>query len=210
MATQQTYLGYARFPAEAPPTRRALETLDRLANWRAGSAATSAVMAALLPFAAAYHMRYPVAIAAALLAAALLALASHLARETRLTALLIYPEFAHLPALARKRRQLTSPRTRRALARALRQTAACTEPPCWLDRCTTPLRCTVPPLADRVEAVRPDLLHAATALERNHDPDPASVALVRELLSADASPLYNPNTPATDLQATLDYVRSGL
>jgi hypothetical protein len=153
-------------------------------------------MAALLPFAVALHMRHLLAIAAALLAAALLALVSHLARETRLTALLIYPQFAHLSALARKRRQLTSPRSRRALSRALRQTAASTEPPSWLDRCTVPLRCTVPPLGDRVEAVRSELLHAATALERNHDPNPASVALIRELLSAGASPLYNPNTPS--------------
>jgi hypothetical protein len=209
LAAQRTYPRSGRFPEQAPPTRSTVESLDRLENWRAGSAATSVVTAALLPVAVALHMRYA-AVAAALLAAALLALGSHFAREVRLTALMIYPEFAHLPALARKRRRLISPRSRRALARDLRQTVACPQPPVWRGRSAVPLGCTVQPLSDRVAAVRADLLHAATELEANHDPDPTGVALIRELLRDGASPLYNPNMPPADLHTAIDRARAGL
>ena len=58
-------------------------------------------------------------------------------------------------------------------------------------------------LADRVAAVRYELLLLADALEYNPDPDPGSVALIRELLTSGCSPLYNANAPAADLHATL-------
>lgn len=203
MENQQTYLGCAHFPAEAPPPCRTVGALDRLENWRAGGTATAVVMAALLPCAISLHMRYPVAIAAALLTAGVLALGCHLSRESRLRTLLIYAEFEHLPALARKRRRLISPSRRRTLARELRQTA-CPQPPCSLERWSTSLPCTVTPLADRVVAVRHHLLAAARALEADKDPDPVAVALIRELLRDGASPLYNPNVPVADLHATLN------
>jgi hypothetical protein len=209
MATQGLYFGYGHFPSEAPPTQRTLAALDRLENWRAGSLATAVLTAGLLPLSIAFQMRYPVAIACAFVAAALLALLSHVAREIRLTTLLIYPEFAHLPALTRKRRRLISHRSRRTLAREVRRTA-CPRPSCWLDRCTPPLRCTVLPLPDRVAAVRFQLLETADALEGNHDPDPACVALIRELLRDGASPLYNPNVPLADLRTTLNRANTGI
>lgn len=209
MATQPTYFGYAHFPAEAPPPRRTIEALERLENWQAGSIATTAVTAALLPLSIAFHMRYPLAIAAALLTAAFLALGAHIAREMRLTTLLIYPEFANLPALTGKRRRLIRPSSRRTLARELRQ-AACPQAPRWLDHRKIPSPCSVLPLAHRVAVVRSQLLDTAAALESNHDPDPACVALIRELLRDGASPLYNPNAPAADLCTALKRATAGI
>jgi hypothetical protein len=152
-------------------------------------------MAALLPFAVAWHVSYLVAIAASLISALTLALGCHAVREQRLRTLATFPEFAQLPDLAGTRRRLVSPRNRRALANWLRQTAAPTQPPRRFDCC--------PVLPDRVAAVRAELLTLADALEHSTDPDPASVALIHELLADACSPLYNPNAPADDLHATL-------
>jgi hypothetical protein len=58
-------------------------------------------------------------------------------------------------------------------------------------------------LADRVAAVRLDLLLVADALKHCLDPDPASVALIRELLTNGCSPLYNANVSAQEPHATL-------
>jgi len=54
------------------------------------------------------------------------------------------------------------------------------------------------------------LLELANALEQTRTPDPAIVALIRELLTDGTSPLYNPNLPATDLQTTLTRARAGI
>jgi hypothetical protein len=64
----------------------------------------------------------------------------------------------------------------------------------------------------RAAAVRTDLLEIAALLERAHDPDPACIEALRALLANTdgESPLYNTNTPFPELEATLDYVRSGL
>lgn len=64
----------------------------------------------------------------------------------------------------------------------------------------------------RAAAVRTDLLEIAALLERAHDPDPDCIVALQNLLANHPgdSPLYNPNTPFPELQATLDYVRSGL
>jgi hypothetical protein len=64
----------------------------------------------------------------------------------------------------------------------------------------------------RAAAVRTDLLEIAALLEGTHDPDPACIAALHGLLANDNgdSPLYNKNTPFTELQATLDNIRSGL
>lgn len=66
-------------------------------------------------------------------------------------------------------------------------------------------------LADRVAAVRPELLELADALQHSPDVDPTSVALLHELLANGCrSPLYNPNVHAEELHARLTRVRAGI
>jgi hypothetical protein len=186
-----------------PPEHEQLPSgLRLLDDWRQGSGATAVVMAALLPFAVAWHVSYLVAIAASLAGAVALAAGCHVARELRLNALMIFPEFAHLPQLAGRRARLVSPRNRRAVASSLRRTLAPTRPPRRFDCC--------PVLADRVATVRPALLQLAGALERNTEPEPASVALVQKLLSDGCGPLYNPNVPVDELHRALARVRAGI
>ncbi len=106
---------------------------------------------------------------------------------------------------ARRCARLISPRNRRAIARWLRRTAAHTQPPHPFARRRETL------LHHRVAAVRTDLLEIAAMLERAHDPDPASVAALHDLLANGCdSPLYDPDIHVSELRATLDYVRSGL
>ena len=100
-----------RFPADAPQPQRAVGRLVTLANWRAGSAATAITIGALLPFAVAWQVSYQVAIGSSLIAAALLALCTHLARASRIRALAIHPRFAYLPELAHQRTRLLSDRS---------------------------------------------------------------------------------------------------
>jgi hypothetical protein len=107
-----------------------------------------------------------------------------------------------LPGVARKRRRLVSPSNRRLLARGLRRTAAPTQPPARFDPC--------PIVRDRVAAVRSELLELACMLEHAQHADPASVALIQELLRDGTGPLYNPNAPAADLYTTLNRARFGL
>jgi hypothetical protein len=114
----------------------------------------------------------------------------------------IFPEFAQLPELAGRRERLVSPRNRRALATSLRQTVAPTQPARRVDCC--------PVLPERVASARPALLRLASALERNREPDPASVALVQELLSDGCGPLYNPNLPADDLRRAITRASAGI
>lgn len=202
MTTHKTYIHEAHFPAPAPPIRRTEEALETLENWRNAGAATVAVTAVALPLALSTHAAYRVGAACALLLGALTALLAHLVRECRLRTLVIHPEFAHLPSVARKRQRLVSPRSRTALARRLRATAATTQPPARFDSC--------PVLRDRIADIRADLRELATALEQHPQPDPTGVALLRELLSNGTSPLYNPNVPAGDLHWTLAHIRLGL
>jgi hypothetical protein len=100
------------------------------------------------------------------------------------------------------RRWLRATRTRRALAAGLRRTANPVQPPSRFDCC--------PILTDRARAVRDQLLELASALEENQTPDPASVALVRELLVDGTGPLYNPNVPVGDLYTTLNRALAGI
>ncbi|HEX4011553.1 MAG TPA: hypothetical protein VHX62_16145 [Solirubrobacteraceae bacterium] len=192
-----------KIPAtQEPPAFRAVQGgLATLRNWREGSLATAIVMAALLPFAVAWHLNCQVMIAACLIGAATFATGCHIAREHRLATLALIPEFIQLPDLAATRKRLLSTRKRRALAAGLRRTAALTQPPRRFDCC--------PILPDRVAAVRPELLELADALEQINDPDPVSVALIHELLTNASSPLYNPNLPAEDLGAILTRARAG-
>lgn len=106
---------------------------------------------------------------------------------------------------ARRRARLISPRNRRAIGRRLRRTAAHTQPTHPLARRREAL------LHHRVAAVRIDLLEIAATLDRVHDPDPSTVAALQDLLANGCdSPLYNADIHVSELQATLDYVRSGL
>jgi hypothetical protein len=202
LTTQLTYIRQARFPAPAPPTRRTVEALAALENWRNAGAAAAAVTGAALPLALSAPAAYRAGIVCALVVGALVALVAQLVRECRLRTLVIHPEFAQLPSVARRRRRLVRRRSRRALARWLRDTAATTQPPTRFD--------ISPVLRDRVADVRADLCELASTLQQHRDPDPACVALLRELLRDGASPLYNPNVPAADLQLTLARVRIGL
>jgi hypothetical protein len=187
---------------EPPGRENAPSGLGLLDAWRGGSAATAVVMAALLPFAVAWHVTYLVAVAASLVGALTLAAGCHIARECRLNALIIFPEFAELPELAGKRKRLVSPRNRRALAASIRRTVAPTQPARRFDCC--------PVLPDRVAAVRPALLRLASALDRNPEPDPASVALIRELLKDGCGPLYNPNVAAEELRRAITRAGAGI
>jgi hypothetical protein len=176
--------------------------LALLTNWRAGSTAAAIVMAILLPFAIAWRVSYLIAIAASIILAATLAISCHLARQGQLLRLAVSPNLAQLPAFAATRRRLQSARTRRALAGGLRRTASPIQPSRRFDPC--------PVLADRAAAMAGQLLELADALEQTRTPDPASVALIRELLTDGTSPLYNPNLPATDLETTLTRARAGI
>jgi hypothetical protein len=144
-------------------------------------------MAALLPFAIAWRASSLIAIAASFIFAAILASSVHIARRRWLATLALSPGLAQLANLAAERRRLQSERTRRALAAGLRRTADPIQPPRRFDPC--------PVLAERAEAVHDQLLELANALEQTQTPDPASVALLRELLTNGTSPLYNPNQP---------------
>jgi len=185
-----------------PDRAAAGRALGVLHDWRSGSAATAIVMGGLLPFAIVWHVTYLIAIATSMIAALTLALGCHLIRERRLSTLAIFPELAQLPDLARKRKQLQSARNRRALAAGLRRTATETHPSHRFDVC--------PILTDRVAAVRPELLKLARTLERTEAPDPASIALIHELLTSGTSPLYNPNIPADELHTNLARARDGI
>lgn len=176
--------------------------LDLLRNWRAASVATAVVMAALLPFALAWHVSYEITIAACAVCAATLALSCHAVREQRLSTLAIFPEFARLPDLAKKRKRLTSNRSRQGLAEGLRRAADRNQPPHRFDCC--------PVLLGRVAVVRTEMLQLARALQETSAADPASVALIRELLTNGFSPLYNPNLSTDELRAALTRAHAGM
>jgi hypothetical protein len=102
----------------------------------------------------------------------------------------------------RKRARLMSTRNRRVLAKRLRCTAS---------RAHRTDSSVQRPLHYRAAAVRTELLELAAILEHTHDPDPASVIALRDLLAnAHDSPLYNPNIPAAELDEALQRIRAGL
>ena len=105
----------------------------------------------------------------------------------------------------RKQARLISARNRRVLAKWLRLTANHA-----IDR--DPIRRRHDVLLHyRAAAVRTDLLEIAALLERAHDPEPDCIQTLHDLLAnGNDSPLYNPNTPFTELEAILDKVRAGL
>jgi hypothetical protein len=191
------------FPSRsAPDPETAQRRLALLTSWQTGAAATTIVVTGLLPFAIAWRVSYLIAIAASSILAAILAISAHVARRRRLATMALSPKLVQLPDLEPERKRLQTARTRRALAAGLRRTADPIQPSRRLDPC--------PVLVDRVAAARAQLLELANDLEQTQTPDPACVAVLRELLTNGSSPLYNPNVPADDLHTTLARARAGL
>jgi hypothetical protein len=63
----------------------------------------------------------------------------------------------------------------------------------------------------RAAAVRTDLLDIAAMLERANDPNPDCVTALHDLLAHNGhSPLYDPKISFSELEAALDWIRSGL
>ncbi|HEX4282331.1 MAG TPA: hypothetical protein VHZ27_16305 [Solirubrobacteraceae bacterium] len=194
---------HLRFPRRsAPDPETAQRRLALLTNWQTGAVATMIVVAALLPFAIAWHASSLIAIAASIILAASLAIGTHVVRRRRLATIALSPKLVQLPDVESERKRLQSARTRRALAAGLRRTADPNQPSRRLDPC--------PVLVGRVAAVRARLLELANDLEQTQTPDPACVAVLRELLTNGSSPLYNPNVPADDLHTALAGVRAAL
>src|ERR1700761_9090768 len=178
-----------RFPTRIGPDRNAAERrLALLTNWSTGALATGIAMAVLLPFAIAWRDSYLTAVAASIIIGAILTVSVYIARRRSLATMALSPELVGLADLGPERQRLQSLRTRHALAAGLRRTADPNQPPTRFDPC--------PVLVDRAQAVRTELLELADTLEQTHTPNPASVALLRELLTNGASSLYNPNIPA--------------
>ena len=101
------------------------------------------------------------------------------------------------------RRQWTAAHRRRVLVRWVRRTANRAPQPDPIARRRQPLLC------DRAAAVRSELLEIAAVLERAQCPDPASIAVLHELLANGCdSPLYNPEIHVSELRATLYDVRT--
>lgn len=102
-------------------------------------------------------------------------------------------------------RSYRAERERRVIVQWLRRTANSTHDPGPIRRRREAL------LHYRAAAVRTDLLEIAAALERTHDPDPAIIATLRELLANGCdSPLHNQDIHVSELHATLHGVRSRL
>lgn len=96
-------------------------------------------------------------------------------------------------------------RERRVIVQWLRRTASRVHDPGPIRRRREAL------LHSRAAAVRTDLLKIAAALERAHNPDPAIVVTLHELLANGCdSPLYNPAIHVSELHATLYGVRRRL
>jgi hypothetical protein len=108
--------------------------------------------------------------------------------------------------------RLLSPRSRRALAQALRATADDTSDRNrrGLDAGATARWCWSPLLHYRTAAVRTELLEIAALLEHASDPDPACVQEIHELLTNGNSPLYHRSVHVSELYATLYYLRARL
>jgi hypothetical protein len=112
----------------------------------------------------------------------------------------------------RRLARMLTPRSRRALAQALRATANDTSDRKRraLDAGARARWCWSPLLQYRTAAARTELLEIAALLEAARDPDPACVKEIRELLANGNSPLYHRGVHASELYATLYYLRAGL
>lgn len=105
----------------------------------------------------------------------------------------------------RRRARLVSDRNRRMLAQWLRRTAETALDPDLIRRRRDVL------LHYRAAAVRTDLFEIAALLEHAYNADPICIEALQALLAnGHNSPLYNADVPFAELEATLNYVRSGL
>jgi hypothetical protein len=191
------------FPNDAHPDVAAAEQrLALVRNWRSGSAATAIVMGGLLPLAVAWHVRYLAAVAASMTFAAILAIGTHITCRRDLARMALSTELVGLADVAEEGRRLQSARTRRSLAAGLRRTADPIQPPRRFDPC--------PVLIDRIAPIQDELLKLADDLEGTQTPDPACIALIRELLTNGSSPLYNPDLPVQDLYTRVATARAGI
>lgn len=109
------------------------------------------------------------------------------------------------PGILERWRQRHAEQKRRVLARWLRRTAKRANDPDPIRRRREAL------LHYRAAAVRTELLELAAMLERAHEPDPACIVALHDLLANGCdSPLYNANIPICELHAAIHRVRSGL
>ncbi len=109
---KRTHRTRETLPPHQPRKHQTVQSsLATLRNWREGSVATAIVMAALLPFAVAWHTTYLIATAACLIGASILAVGCHIAHEHRLATLTIIPELTNLPEVATKHERLRGTRT---------------------------------------------------------------------------------------------------
>ena len=105
---------HLRFPTRNTPDPETAQLhLALLTNWRTGSAATTIVVTALLPFAIAWRVSYLIAIAASIVLAAILAISTHVARRRRVATMALSPKLVQLLDLESERKWLQSARTRR-------------------------------------------------------------------------------------------------
>ena len=140
----------------------------------------------------------PASIAASLAGLALAAVA-RFTRRRLLTRWALHPDLTPIPAVARERERLTSPRKRRRMMASLRRTAA--------HRANSPYD-PAPLLSDRVELVRDELLALAEDLERAATVDAATMRDVDMLMcDGHSSPLLNPSVTADELTRILTRAR---
>ena len=105
---KRTHSTHEKLPPHQPPGHHAVQgSLATLRNWREGSVATAIVMAALLPFAVAWHTTYLIAIATCLIAAAILAASCHIDARTPGRDASRHPR-AHATTRIRREAQATS------------------------------------------------------------------------------------------------------
>jgi hypothetical protein len=98
-------------PHEPPEHATTQSSLATFRNWREGSVATAIVMAALLPFAVAWHMPDRTAIAVCLIGAAILGAGCHIACRHRLATLAVVPSSLSCPKSPRRARDFSASAT---------------------------------------------------------------------------------------------------
>jgi hypothetical protein len=105
-------------------------------------------------------------------------------------------------SLRQRWREQRTDRRRRVLVKWLQHTANQTDELHPFARRREPL------LSRRAAAARGELLQLAAALEHTQDPNPTTLAELRQLLANGCdSPLYNPDIDISELRATVHYLR---
>jgi hypothetical protein len=171
--------------------------LAALGAWRRGTR----IALGLAPSGAVAGLLRPVAAAATLGAAVLLAAVVERAARAARYACALHPELRGLPEVAAERARLAGPVHRGRLAAELRRTAG------RLPR-SGPERRMSPYPPERLAAARAGLLELADAVEGADGADPAVLDDVRTLLrDGTRSPLLNVDMPAGELPAAIRRAR---